>query len=69
MQSNSTSIQSEVNGGFLFEPGEVVEAFATLLNSLYDDLVLGFCTHTSCLTILLLLSVVSENIFNASKPN
>jgi len=33
----TTSIQSEVKGGYLFEPGEVAEAFATLLNSVYDD--------------------------------
>jgi hypothetical protein len=37
MKSNSTSIQSEVNGGYLVEPGEMAEAFAALLNSVYDD--------------------------------
>jgi hypothetical protein len=70
MKSNSTSIQLEVNGSYLVVPGEVAEAFATLLNSVFDYfLVLRLCTPTSCLTILLLLSVVLEDILNASKTN
>jgi len=37
MKSNYTSIQSEVNSGYLFEPGEVAEAFAKLLNYVHGD--------------------------------
>jgi hypothetical protein len=37
VKSNSASIQSDVNGGYSVEPGEVAEAFATLLNSVCDD--------------------------------
>jgi ABC-type uncharacterized transport system involved in gliding motility auxiliary subunit len=36
MKSNSTSIQAEVNGSYLVVPGEVAEAFATRLNSVFD---------------------------------
>jgi len=45
MKSNSTSIQSEVKGGYSVEPGEVAEAFATLLNSVYDDFCPGVFVH------------------------
>jgi hypothetical protein len=36
MKSNSISIQSEVNGGYLVVSGEMAEAFAMHLNSVND---------------------------------
>lgn len=48
---NSTSVQIEANCEYLFEPGEVADAFATHLHSVYNNFITEFPTPASCLNI------------------